>query len=208
MYVADSEGCNWKKCWSVVQGCSKGLSLGLFCPNTVEARERDPQDQPAHCYFIFLRRCTQRDKNVPHLHIWKFQFHSVQLLCCIWLTTTPWTVAHQGSLSKTTSQSLIKLMSMEPVMTFNHHILCCPLLLLPSLFPSIKVFSNKSVLCIRWPKYWSFSFSISPSSECSGLISFRMDWLDLLAVQGTLKSLLQLQLLLRHFSRVQLYVTP
>ena len=103
---------------------------------------------------------------------------------------TPWTAAHQTSLSITNSQSLLKLMSIELVMPSNHLILCRPLLR-PSIFPSIRVFSNESVLCIRWPKYWTFSFSISPSSEHSGLISFRMDWLDLLAVQGTLKSLLQ-----------------
>ena len=103
----------------------------------------------------------------------------------------PWAAAHQASLSTTSSRSLLKLTSIESVMPFNHLILCHFLLLLPSIFPSIKVFSNESILCIRWPKYWSFSFSISPSSEYSGLISFRMDWFDLLAVQGTLKSLLQ-----------------
>ena len=102
---------------------------------------------------------------------------------------TPWTAACQASLSITNSQSLLKLTSTESVMPSNHLILCRPLLLLPSIFPSIRVFSNESVLHIRWPKYWSFSFSISTSSEYSGLISFRMDWLDLLAVQGTLKSL-------------------
>ena len=104
---------------------------------------------------------------------------------------TPWTAACQASLSITNSQSLLKLISIESVMPSNHFILCCPLLLLPSIFPSITVFSNESVLRIWWPKYWSFSFGISPSNEYSGLISFRMDWLDLLAVQGTLKSLLQ-----------------
>ena len=104
---------------------------------------------------------------------------------------TPRIIAHQASLSITNSQSLPKLMSIESGMPFNHLILCCPLLLLPSIFPSIRVFSNESVLHIRWPKYCSFSFNISPSNEHSGLISFRMDWLDLLAVQGTLKSLLQ-----------------
>ena len=103
----------------------------------------------------------------------------------------PWTVACQALLSISNSQSLLKLMSIESVMTSNHLILCRPLLLMPSMFPSIRVFSNESVLCIRWPKYWSFRFSISPSNEYSGLISFRMNWLDLLAVQGTLKSLLQ-----------------
>ena len=103
----------------------------------------------------------------------------------------PWTAAHQASLSITNYQSLLKLMSIESVMPSSHLILCHPLLLPPSIFPSIRVFSNKSALHIRWLKYWSFSFNISPSNEYSGLISFRMDWLDLLTVQGTLKSLLQ-----------------
>ena len=106
-------------------------------------------------------------------------------------SATPWTAAHQASLCITNSQSLLKLMSIEFVMPSNHLNLCYPLLLLPSIFPRISVFSNESVLCIRWPKYWSFSFNISPSKEYSGPISFRMDWLDLLAVQRTLKSLLQ-----------------
>ena len=106
-------------------------------------------------------------------------------------SATPWPAARQASLSITISQTLLKLMSIESVMPANHLILCRPLLLPPSVFPSIRVFSNESALHIRWPKYWSFSFSISPSNECSGLISFRMDWLDLLAVQGTLKNLLQ-----------------
>ena len=104
---------------------------------------------------------------------------------------TPWTAARQAILSITNSWSLPKLMSIELVMPFNYLILCCPLLLLPSIFPSIRVFSNESVLCIRWPKYWSFSFNISPSNEYSGLIYFRLDWLDLCAVQGTLRSFLQ-----------------
>ena len=103
----------------------------------------------------------------------------------------PWARAHQASLSFTISQSLLKLMSIELVMPSNHLVLCCPLFLLPSIFASIRVFSNESVLCIRRPKYWSFNFSISPSNEYSGLISFRIVWLDLLVVQGTLKSLLQ-----------------
>ena len=106
-------------------------------------------------------------------------------------SVTPWTAAHQASLSIINSQSLLKLMSIELVMPSNHLILCCPLLLLPSIFPSIRVFSSESVLRIKWPKYRSFSFRLSPSNEYSGLISFRMNWLDLLAVQGTLKSLLQ-----------------
>ena len=116
---------------------------------------------------------------------------SVQLLSCVRLFATLRTAAHQASLSITNSQSLPKLMSTESVMPSNHLILCRPLLLPPSVFPSIRVFSDESVLHIRWPKYWSFSFSISPSNEYSGLISFRIDWLDLLAFQGALKSLLQ-----------------
>ena len=115
----------------------------------------------------------------------------VQSLSRVRLFGTPWTAAPQASLSFTISQSLCKLVPIEPVMPSNQLTLCRPLLLLPSIFHSIRIFSNESVLCIRGPKYWSFSFSISPSNEYSGLISFRMDWLDLLAVQGTLKSLLQ-----------------
>ena len=116
---------------------------------------------------------------------------SVQLLSHVQLFATLWTTAHQASLSITNSWSLLILMSIESVMLSNHIIFCHPLLFLPSVFPTIRVFSNASVLCFRWPKYWSFSFSISLSNECSGLISFRMDWLDLPAVQGTLKSILQ-----------------
>ena len=120
-----------------------------------------------------------------------FMFSSIQSLSCVWLFVTPWTAARQAPLSITNSQSSLKLMSIELVMPSNNLILCHPLLHLPSIFPSIWVFSNESVLRIRWPEYWSFSFSISPSKEYSGRISFRMDWLDLLAVQRTLKSLLQ-----------------
>ena len=119
------------------------------------------------------------------------QFSSVQSLSHVQLFATPWTAACQTSLSIPNSQRLPKLMSIEWVMPTNHLILCHPLLLLTSILPSIRIFSNESVLHIRWPKYWSFSFNISPSNEHSGLISFRMDWLDLVAVQGTLKSLLQ-----------------
>ena len=116
---------------------------------------------------------------------------SVQSLSRVWLFATPWTAARQASLSIANSRSLLKLMSIESVMPSSHLILCQPLLLLPSIVPSIRVFSTESALRIRWPKDWSFSFSISPSNEHPGLISCRMDWLDLLAVQGTLKSLLQ-----------------
>ena len=129
---------------------------------------------------------------------------SVQLLSLVQLFATPWNAVCQISLSITDSQSLHKLMSTESVMTPNHFILCCPLLLPPVIFPSIRVFSNGSTLRIRWPKYWSFSFSISPSNEYSGLISFRMDWLDLLAVQGTLKSLLQTTVQKHQFFGTQL----
>ena len=116
---------------------------------------------------------------------------AVQSLSHVCLFMNPWTATWQASLLFIISLSLLKLMSIESMMPSNHLILCHPLLLLPSVFPSIRVFSNESVLCIRWPKYWSFSFSISPSNEYSGLISFRTDWFDLLAFQGTLKSLLQ-----------------
>ena len=132
-----------------------------------------------------------------------FRFGSVQLLSSVWLFATPWTAACQASLSISNSRSSPKLMSIESVMPSNHLILCRPLLLLPSIFPSIRVFSNESALCIRWPKYWSFSFSISPSKEIPGLISFRMDWLDLLAVQGTLQSLLQ-----HHSSKASILLQP
>ena len=139
-----------------------------------------------------------------------FPFSSVQSLSCVRLFVTLCTAACQASLSINNSWNSLKLMSIQLVMPFNHLILCRPLLLPPSNFPSIRIFSSESVLCIRWPKYWSFSFSINPSNEYSGLISFTMDWLDLLAVQGTLKSLLQHHSskasILRHsaFFRVQL----
>ena len=125
------------------------------------------------------------------LNIIFIQFSSVQSFSHVRFFATPWTAAHQASLSITNSQSPPKPMSIESVMPSNHLILCYPLLLLPSIFPSIRVFSNESALCIRWPMYWSFNFNISPSNEHPGLVSFRMDWLDLLAVQWTLKSLLQ-----------------
>ena len=137
----------------------------------------------------FLYTISQTSEGLK-VHTVLSQFSSVQLFRCVWLFVTPWTGAHQASLSINNSWSLLKLMSIELVMSSNHLILCHPLLLLPSIFSS-RVFSNESVLRIRWPKYWSFNFSISPSTEYSGLISFKMDWLDLLAVQGALNSLLQ-----------------
>jgi len=140
-----------------------------------------------------------KSKRVPEKYLFLFYWlcqslwlcQTVQLLSCVWLFVTPWTAAHQASLSITNSQSLSKLTSIELVMPSNHLIFCRPLLLLPSIFPSIRVFSNESDLCIRLPKYWSISFNISRSNEYPELISFRMDWLDFFAVQGTLKGLLQ-----------------
>ena len=130
-----------------------------------------------------------------------YMFSSVQLLSHVWLFATPWIAACQASLSITNSRSSLKLTSIESVMPSSHLILCCPLLLLSQIPPSIRVFSKESTLRMRWPKYWSFSFSIIPSKEHLGLTSFRMDWLDLLAVQGILKSLLQ-----HHTSQIKMYM--
>ena len=142
-----------------------------------------------HTYCKYYKvQCNYAQFFICQLYFIKFS--SVQSLSHVQLFATPWTRAHQASLSIINSMRLLKLMSIESVMSSNH-LLCHPLLLPPSIFPSIRVFSNESALRIRWPKHWNFSFSISPSNEYSGLISFRMDWLDLLAIQGTLKSLLQ-----------------
>ena len=145
--------------------------------------------QPLLCHFCpcFMAKFSQQAGHIGFTPI----LSSVKLLSRVWLFAIPWTAAHQVSLSITSFWSLLKLMSIESVMPSNHLILCRSLLLPPSIFPSIRVSSNQSVLHIRWLKYWSFSFGISPSNEYSGLISFRMDWLDLFAVQGTLKSLLK-----------------
>ena len=146
------------------------------------------------CGRLFLFFTETKQMNCWHWfqHIFPvWLFSSVQSLSHVWLFVTPWTVACQASLSTTNFWSLLKLMSMESVIPSNRLILCCCLLLLPSIVPSIRVFSIESVLPIRWPKYWSIGFSISPSNEYPGLISFRIDWFDLCAVQGTLKSLLQ-----------------
>ena len=150
-------------------------------------------------YFIVILSCVFWFESIFQTFMVSFLlniflsiiFSSVQSLMHVQLFATPWTAARQASLSITNSWSLLKLKSIESMMPSNYLILCCPLLLLPSIFPSIRVFANESVLRIQWPKYWSFSFNISPSNEYSGLISFRMDWLDLLAVQGAIKSLLQ-----------------
>ena len=162
-----------------------------------------------YCYFIFPLLSFHELKVAKLHHLWyngnllkahilfldfillSVQFSSVQSCSCVQLIATPWTAARQASLSITNSRSLLRLMSVESLMPSNYLILCRPLLLLPSIFPNIRVFSNELAFHIRWPKYWSFSFNISPSNEHPGLISFRMDWLGLLAVQGTLKRLLQ-----------------
>ena len=141
--------------------------------------------------MIFFKKDVTIWYILHHINNSSHQFSSLQSLSRVQLFATPWITAHQASLSITNSQSSLKLMSIKSVMPSNHLILCHPLLLLPPIPPSIRDFSNESTLCIRWPKYWSFSIIISPSKEHPGLISFRMDWLDLLAVQGTLKSLLQ-----------------
>ena len=160
----------------------------------------------------YPKATPEKDLEWVSIWLWEFYFNrvmskmdpfrlsSVQLLSRVRFFATPWTAAYQASLSITNSRNLIKPMSIKSVMPSNHLILCHPLLL-PSIFPSIKVFSNESDLCIRWPKYWSFSFNISPSNEHPWLISFRMDWLDLHAVQGTLKSLLQ-----HHSSKASIYL--
>ena len=179
---------NWKFTWA-----------WSWCPRRFHLTERYPF--PTHQLFVLF------------LLALSFAFHSgvvvvvvvvvvTQLLSCVLLFTTPWTTARQASLSFTVSWSLLKLMSIESVTLCYHLILCRPLLLLPSIFPSIRVFSSESALLIRWPKYWSFSFSVSPSNEHSGLISFRIDWFDFLAVQRTLKSLLQ-----HHNSKHQFFST-
>ena len=151
------------------------MVLGSVCVNTLECVH-------GNRHWLKIQKSRFSHSSVV-------QFNSVQLLSHVQLFVTPWTAAHQASLSITNSQSLLKLLSIELVMPSNHLNLCGPLFLPPSIFPSIRVFSNESILHIRWPKYWSFS--ISPSNEYSGLISFKIDWFDLLAVQGTLKSFLQ-----------------
>ena len=163
----------------------------LVYRKTLVTQSTVPNTDPASIILIIVLLKINQFLNYRNKIDMTLQFSSVQLLIHVWLFATPWTEALQASLSITNSWSLVKLMSIESVMPSKHLILCCPLLLLPSIFPSIRVSSSESALCIRWPKYWSFSFNISPSNEYSGLMSFRMDWLYILAVQGTLKSLLQ-----------------
>ena len=155
-------------------------------------RNREPRNLPTNIWEL---ACV-----CACIHV----YASVQSLSRVWLFATPWIAARQASLSITNSWSPPKPMSIKSVMPSNHLILCHPLLLLPSIFPSIRVFSNESALCIRWPKYWTFNFSISPSNEHPGLISFRMDWLDLLAVQRTLKSFLNTTVQKHQFFDAQL----
>ena len=144
-----------------------------------------------HYITVIFLRCSKRENWLSTILWMRRHLSSFQLLSRVQLFETPWAAACQASLSITNTWSLLKLMSIKLVMPSNHLILYHPLLFLPSIFPSIRVFSNESVLGIKWPKYWIFSFSISPSNEYSGLISFRIDWFDLLAVQGTLKSFIQ-----------------
>ena len=170
--------------------CEKSIGIGHHRGQKWGPSKRQ-RGEGAALVFQWLRFCASKSKARVGSLIREPVSQSVQSLSCVRLFVTPWTAACQASLSFTNSWSLLKLMPIESVMPSNHLILCHPLLLLPSIFPTIRVFSNESTLCIRWPKYWSFSFSISPSNEYSGLISLRMDWLDLLAVRGTFKSLLQ-----------------
>ena len=164
--------------------CKEEARCPEMRPTRWESQE-DPPDKEMATQYSCLENPMDRGA-------WRLQsISSVQSLSRVRFFATPWTAAHQASLSTTNSQSLLKFISIEAMMPSNHLVLCRPLFLLPSIFPSIRVFSNESVPHIRWPKYWSFSFSISPSNEYSGLISFRKNWFDLLAVQGTPKSLLQ-----------------
>ena len=164
---------------------SKRLLISwLQSPSAVILEPR--KNKVSHCFHCFPIYLPKESEDTPKDTVVVFQS-----LSRVRLFATPWTAARQACLSITKPRSLLKLMPIESVMPSNHLILCHPLLLLPSIFPSIRIFSNESALHIRWPKYWSFGFNNSPSNEFSGLISFRTDWLDLLAVQGTLKSLLQ-----------------
>jgi len=167
--------------WAPINPNTSGLSTQCLAPSRFSMTICSVKEWMSSVMYVFH----------GHDIMLMLQFSSVQSFSRVWLFVTPWTAAHQASLSITNSQSLLKLMSIETVILSNYLVLCCSLLLPPSIFPSIRVFPNESVLRMRWPKYWSFSFNISPSNEHSGLISFRRDWLDLLAVQGTLQSLLQ-----------------
>ena len=194
--LCDPVDCSWpgssvhgifQQNYCVAISSSRGLS---------QSRDQTPISRwILNHWAIWEAQHSPADTLISHINLTPSETHLelltssqlVQSLGCVWLFVTPWTAACQASLSITNSQSSLKLMSIESVMPSSHLILCRPLLLLPSIFPSIRVFSNESVLRMRWPKYWSFIFSLSPSNEHPGLISFRMDWLDLLAVQGILE---------------------
>ena len=192
--------CSWQRFFVVVVFNLSALwvylsTLSLVCKISAEKSISSliwvPLYVMSHFSLAFFKSLCLYFWQIPYKLSWCRTLSSVQLLSHARLFSTPWIAARQASLSITNSRSPPKPMSIESVMPSNHLILCCPLLLLPSIFPSIMVFSNESALHIRWPKYWSFSFNINPSSEHPGLISFRIDWLDLLAVQGTLKNLPQ-----------------
>ena len=210
MLLSESQGKHktvkhWRKqCFSYMEKRLSKISFSraLWCPMASNLSLQLMQSNLRHTSLSYCSKKTLSPPIIHRYNSWTLPYNahvltnykrisSVQLLNCVSLFVTPWTTAFQASLSITNSRSLLKLMSTESVMPSNHIILCHPLLFPPSIFPSIRVFSNESVLCIRWSKYWSFSFSTSSSNEYSGLISFRMDWLDLLAVQGTRRSLLQ-----------------
>ena len=187
----DSENIHHQKFPPIIlqflSSCPANNYLSSYCHNRLDFGVLQERES---CFFFSLTSFTQHSYFEIQPYCWVYQSVSVQLLSRVWLFVTPWTAARQASLSITNSQCLLKLIFIESVMPFNHLIPCCPLLLPSSIFPSIRVFSNESVLHIRWPKDWSFSFSISPSNEYSAMISFWIDWLGLLAVQ-TLNSLLQ-----------------
>ena len=188
MYGCDSWAIKKAECWRIdtlKNWYFETVALGRTHESPLDCKEIKPVNAKENQSWIFIQGLILKVKCQYFGHL-MWRASSVQFSCSV-----VWTTAHQASLSITKSRSLPKLMSIQLVMSSNHLILCQPLLLLPPIPPSIRVFSNESTLCIRWPKYWSFSFSISTSNEHSGLISFRMDWLDFLALQGTLKSLLQ-----------------
>ena len=196
VFTSQTQLSSWAELHSPLQVWSQAVLLTALRPSFlsviyITTFERKSFDMKSD-RFLFgnLLKSLFSFINSVNCYVQLSQYSSLQSLSRVQLFETPWTTAHQTSLFITSSQNLPKPMSIELVMPSNHFILCRPLLLLPSIFPSIRVFSNESALCIRWPKYWSFSFTISPSKEHPGLISFRMDWLDL-EVQGTLKSLLQ-----------------
>ena len=204
MVTDKNKGCSWKltsSTWKRTYILSSKLGTGL----SVTMGTRSPT---FHHLVPSVRSSISSKSTVSCLDSALLLVHFfpslVQLLSRVWLFATPWTAVCQASVSTTNSQSLLKFMSIESVMPSNDLILCCPFLLLPSIFPNIRVFSTESVLCIRWPKYWSFNFSISPSNEYSELISFMIDWFDLLAVQGTLKSLLHTTVQKHQFFGAQL----